>query len=343
MPRKRADQPRTRKKNTNNLVLLVAAVVGLVAVVAITVVIILMVLMTGPQGPTAQPPVATPSQPQPEPVQPIENLGSPLIVAAGRSPIPQADEEFKQPIAASRLIPANQPTAPNHAISYTDAPQYLGQQVIVEGVIRDGRVVSDGALNLLYFTKAQDDSFYLAMFQSAYDAVQGVPSESLLNKKVRVTGPVTTHRGRPQIQINTPDQITILETPVVAIPDPETVERPEENAPDDEPEVKPGEVPWQKAHEHVGKEITVVGKIVNTRNIGSHTFLNYDHNWQGKFYIVVYDEVYKDIPGGDPATFYKDKNLKITGRVDMFESDRPGAVKRPQIKVRDVKQITVVE
>ncbi len=94
-------------------------------------------------------------------------------------------------------------------------------------------------------------------------------------------------------------------------------------------------VPWDEAHRHVGETIVVEGEIVNTYNHNdSIVFLNFDNDWQDKFYIPVFDDAFPGIPG--PAeTFYKNKTLRITGKVTVHKG-------RPNIEVKDPAQIKVV-
>ena len=100
---------------------------------------------------------------------------------------------------------------------------------------------------------------------------------------------------------------------------------------------KAGElVPWGQAHQHVGRRITVKGEIVNTHNTGTVCFLNFTHNWRDRFYIIVFEDAFTGVPGGDPATHYRDKMVHVTGVVKTHKG-------RPQIRVSDARQIEVVE
>ena len=95
-------------------------------------------------------------------------------------------------------------------------------------------------------------------------------------------------------------------------------------------------VPWDEAGEYVGDTIIVEGEIVNATNIGNLTFLNFHEDWRDKFYVVVFQDAYPGVPGGEPETYYLDKTIRVTGRVDLHKG-------RPQIKVYDADQIKVVE
>jgi len=94
-------------------------------------------------------------------------------------------------------------------------------------------------------------------------------------------------------------------------------------------------VPWTEAHKYLGKTVTVKGTIVDTNNIGQLCYLNYDPDWQGKFYIAMFSEAFGLLPD-PPEQHYLNKTLLVTGKVTLHKD-------RPQIQVRDVSQIEVVE
>jgi len=93
-------------------------------------------------------------------------------------------------------------------------------------------------------------------------------------------------------------------------------------------------VSWDEAHDYLGTFIVAKGKVVTTRNIGNFTFLNFHEDWREKFYVVVYQQAYKDIPGR-PENAYLNKTILVTGRVDVHRG-------RPQIKVFEADQIEIV-
>ncbi len=97
-----------------------------------------------------------------------------------------------------------------------------------------------------------------------------------------------------------------------------------------------GPVAWGAAHNYIGQRITVEGKIVNTYNHrGQICFLNFSENWQGKFYIPVFDEVFADLPE-PPETYFMNKTIQVTGKVTQHQN-------RPNIEVRDIKQIKIID
>lgn len=96
-----------------------------------------------------------------------------------------------------------------------------------------------------------------------------------------------------------------------------------------------GPVPWDQAHKYLGQTITVRGTIVDANNIGNICFLNYDPNWQDKFYVAMFREAFELLPD-PPEQHYLNKILLVTGTVTLHKD-------RPQIEVHDDAQIEVVE
>ncbi len=96
-----------------------------------------------------------------------------------------------------------------------------------------------------------------------------------------------------------------------------------------------GPVAWTEAHKYLGQTITVKGTVVDTNNIGQLCFLNYDPDWEGKFYIAMFKEAFELLPD-PPEEHYLNRTLLVTGKVTLHRD-------RPQIEVHDVSQIEVVE
>lgn len=104
------------------------------------------------------------------------------------------------------------------------------------------------------------------------------------------------------------------------------------------PAPKDGEiVPWSKAKDHVGRTITIEGKIVAANNIGSICFLNFTNEPRGgdKFYLVVFKDKYS-LFEGKPEVYFKNKTVRVTGEIE----DHKG---RPQMKIKKKEQVQVIE
>lgn len=129
--------------------------------------------------------------------------------AAGRSPIPQPGETLYKPLPFTRITDPEQRTAkPGELINWAQAPHYIGQHIIAEG-----RVVTTNNVGSVCFVNFSQDwrqGFYVVVFEDCYDQFPSPPETLLLNKTIRVSGKVTTHKGRPQIRVESADQVTIV-------------------------------------------------------------------------------------------------------------------------------------
>lgn len=102
------------------------------------------------------------------------------------------------------------------------------------------------------------------------------------------------------------------------------------------PAPKAGEiVPWGEARQHVGRTITVGGKIVLTNNTGSVCFLNFVKDWQGRFYVIILRDALNVWPQA-PEDYFANKTIAVTGEVKL----RDGT---PQIQVRKADQIRIID
>lgn len=101
-------------------------------------------------------------------------------------------------------------------------------------------------------------------------------------------------------------------------------------------EAPDGPVTWGAAHNYIGMRITVEGKIVDTYNHrGQVCFLNFHENWQGKFYVPVFDEVFADLPEA-PEDYFLNKTIRVTGKVTQHRN-------RPNIEVQNISQIEIID
>jgi len=87
----------------------------------------------------------------------------------------------------------------------------------------------------------------------------------------------------------------------------------------------------------MGRTITVEGKIVLAKNIGSICFLNFSNEPGGgdRFYLVVFQDQF-DLFGGKPEVFFRNKTVRATGEIEEYKG-------RPQMKIRRKEQVRIVE
>lgn len=126
----------------------------------------------------------------------------------------------------------------------------------------------------------------------------------------------------------------------------ETIDTPIAFARLDQPQNRPPQpapadgqvVPWDQAAQYVGSTITTQGTIVATKRFNNFCLLNFDENWQGKFYLAIYSEAFDALPA-PPEQYFLNKTVRVTGEVEYHKGDRT----RPQIEIRDASRFTVVE
>lgn len=118
----------------------------------------------------------------------------------------------EEPIAtAADLIPwkrLDTPATAEITVDWTEAADYDGQTIAVEGTIVDTH--NSGKACFLNFTKDWRGTFYLAILGSNMDDYPESPERYFLNKKVRAVGKVAMYRGRPQIVIESPLHLAVL-------------------------------------------------------------------------------------------------------------------------------------
>jgi len=91
-----------------------------------------------------------------------------------------------------------------------EAGKYLGRELIVEGKVADAYHDSKSNTVFFNFEKAYPNQCFTAVIFSSdlYKFVQN-PEDYYLNKTVRITGEVKEYQGRPEIILETPNQIEI--------------------------------------------------------------------------------------------------------------------------------------
>jgi len=210
------------------------------------------------------------------------------------------------------------------------------------------------------------DSLTFVMFNR--DGRFGNPSR-FLNKTVRVQGTVGDYKGAVQIKVESPSDISIVETkapepapaeeevPVetedaAAQPEDIGMEEVADYLDESTPEVAAEEAPmtteapaaltWQEAMNKLGQDVTVEAVIVNvydpdTRGKSGPVKLNTDRDWNNSLTIVFFK---KDRSGQEkgfpnPRTFLN-KKVRVTGTVGEHKGAK-------QIMLNDPSQISIAE
>lgn len=136
---------------------------------------------------------------------------------AGRSPFPLPGETLDEPIPAKRLSDEEQ-FSPRIAkedipdiVPWDEAKKYMGHTITVEGRIVSVGQSGDGKVNFLNFDVNWRGKFYMVIFDDLADTLNQSVEEMFKGKRLRVTGEVEPHRGRPQIKIKSLDQVQIID------------------------------------------------------------------------------------------------------------------------------------
>lgn len=235
-----------------------------------------------------------------------EYQGTPEIIVESPAQIEIVGEVAAAPIETAALP----------VISWQEADRYVDQDVVVEG--RIVRTYDSGRATFLNFTQNWRGTFTVVIFAGDYDRFPAPPKDLYLNRTIRVRGHVKLYQGAPEIVVEGPEQIEIVDgadvAPPTSLPTPV------------------GIVPWQEAERYVGRTVTVEGRIVSARDIGSITFLNFSRE-RDRFVVVVFAEDYAAFPA-PPAELYAGKKVWVTGEIGLYQGV-------PQIILRSPAQIEV--
>lgn len=101
------------------------------------------------------------------------------------------------------------PKVPPKRISWKDAANHYGEYCTVEGVIV--RTYNSGKACFLNFHQNWKKYFSAVIFARRFNQFPGNPERHYLNKTVRITGYIKEYKGSPEIILDSPDQIEIVE------------------------------------------------------------------------------------------------------------------------------------
>jgi DNA/RNA endonuclease YhcR with UshA esterase domain len=131
-----------------------------------------------------------------------------LLATALLAPVTRADDK---PAAEP---PSSQPVA----VDVSDKAALeanMNKDVVVEGVVDSARWSSSGKVVALEFKKAADSKFMAVAFVRHRDeldkAFSGDFARSMAGARVRIRGTLKDYKGRPEIVIDSPAQVTVLE------------------------------------------------------------------------------------------------------------------------------------
>jgi DNA/RNA endonuclease YhcR with UshA esterase domain len=240
-------------------------------------------------------------------------------------------------------------------ISSDQAQQHIGETTTVCGMVASGRYINTPGDERVYlnFDHPYPKQTLAVVIPGAARSRFKEPPETLFQgKTVCVTGPITEYRGKPQIEIEDPSQITIQgespntneasgETPPSppapppSEPPPNETSKPQPPAP---ATAVPSGIASADAQNHIGETTMVCGPVASARYFdsapGKPTLLNFDRPYPNHTFTVV-------VPGSargrfreGPESLFRGKTICVTGRITNYRG-------KAEIVVEDPSRIVI--
>ena len=240
-------------------------------------------------------------------------------------------------------------------ISWTDAADYIGTELIVEGTVV--RSHNSGEVVFLNFSEDYQGTFTVVIFSEDWSKFPQPPETIFYGRQIRVQGPIEEYQGAPEIVVRDPWQIevaltlgreeacdcgtpvvievTVTATPSVSDEPTLTSEPVQPTTAVTEPAPAIEVVNWQDAAAFAGQTVTVEGQVVDTYNSGKVVFLNFDEDYRHSFKVVIFPEAWPLFPV-PPEEMYRGQLVQVSGQVKMYQ----GA---PEIIVETPDAIRILE
>ncbi|MDH7487234.1 MAG: phospholipase D-like domain-containing protein [Anaerolineae bacterium] len=126
-------------------------------------------------------------------------------------PVAQLAAQFEADwaVATDRPFPAAEVTPEGGVISHKDARQHLHQELTVELTVT--HTYNSGRVIWLMPDDDRDNNFKVVIFPSAWNKFPEVPDMLYKGKTIRVRGLIEEYRGWPEIVVERPEQIEVVE------------------------------------------------------------------------------------------------------------------------------------
>lgn len=111
--------------------------------------------------------------------------------------------------ASDEPEPADAEPDADSAQPWQKASDYIGQNATIKGTVVS--TYKSATVCFLDFGEKRERGFYAVIFSSSFPLFPANPERHYKDRSVRITGAVTTYKGRPQIVMEAPSQIEIIE------------------------------------------------------------------------------------------------------------------------------------
>ena len=140
--------------------------------------------------------------------------------AAGQDAMPAAEAESAAPVGTADAAVGEAPR-----IDASEAADHVGEECVVEMVVEAGRLLEDK--NMCFLNTRKDrraaDNFTVVIFRRGLERFREAdiedPASHFLDRTIRVRGTVAEHKGQPQIVVEDPEQVELVEEPATAAAD----------------------------------------------------------------------------------------------------------------------------
>ena len=137
--------------------------------------------------------------------------------AAGQDAMPAAEAESAAAVGTADAAVGEAPR-----IDASEAADHVGEECVVEMVVEAGRLLEDK--NMCFLNTRKDrraaDNFTVVIFRRGLERFREAdiedPASHFLDRTIRVRGTVAEHKGQPQIVVEDPEQVELVEEPAAA-------------------------------------------------------------------------------------------------------------------------------
>ena len=97
----------------------------------------------------------------------------------------------------------------------------------------------------------------------------------------------------------------------------------------------PDAIAWERAGEHVGKSVTLRGRVVRAHRSDKVVHLNFREDWKGSFQVVIFASAWCDFPA-PPEQLFLQREILVSGMVKDYQGTPEIVVESPaQLRIAD--------